>query len=608
MGIINNRRFLAVAFVAVFVFMAASPILPLNAVDKPSDLNIGPHVNRVTFKENSDSNSRILNLRAGTTDIVSAFSNSSVISELEAEPDISVARIPRNGYGHISINCDKYPLNISAFRRAFAYAFDKTRVTAEILNGFSQEHDSVVPYSNSWCIEDDLQYHYYTGQAATGAAILDAAGFTIDPDTGYRLAPDGSPFLVFIECPFESSIAFDVSMIGYDALIALNILANVSLNSFDNIMTRIDNNEDYDMAFYAYDFPSNDVDWLAYTFWGELSDLPNTNPCNFRNATYDSWRDQLLHSTDYEEVYEAAAEMQMILHENVPLVVAYENIYMQAYRTDPYAGHIEDLGRGIAGTWTLRNIHRFDGFPEDWILIETDDIPDTFNIYRASTFYEESIITELFPRLYLRGPDLQPWPHLAEHLLIETHRDNPSVPKDYTRFKVDIVQNATWSDGAALTAEDVVFTFKYAFESGVHGNPAAASLTDLVAVYAPTPYRVVFEFRTESFWHFSSFAYNYIIPRHIFNNVDGIGYEGWNTWDPVINSTHPFVTAGPFELTMYIPDDRIEITSNPDFWYYPQERVTAMAAPLFNAALVLLVGGVGAAVVTLNILIRRKSS
>ncbi|MHA2045366.1 MAG: ABC transporter substrate-binding protein, partial [Candidatus Thorarchaeota archaeon] len=77
---------------------------------------------------------------------------------LDADPDISIFSALRNGYGHITINCRDYPLNISAFRRAFAFAFDKTRVTAEIMDGFSQEHDSLVPYPNSWSIEDDMPY------------------------------------------------------------------------------------------------------------------------------------------------------------------------------------------------------------------------------------------------------------------------------------------------------------------------------------------------------------------------------------------------------------------------------------------------------------------
>jgi ABC-type transport system substrate-binding protein len=608
MGTVCKQRLLAVTFVALFVFMAVSPVLPVDSMDVPSDLNVGPYVDKVVYEVIQGQDQRILSLLNREVDFIGDFVNPSFVSILEAAEHISIANTLRNGYGHITINCDKYPLNITAFRRAFAYAFDKTRVRAEILDGFSQEHDSVVPYSNSWCIEDDLPYHYYTGQVTTGAAILDAAGFTFDPDYGYRSTPDGSHLNITIAYPSESpNVARRVAQIGVDALTNLDIEASVQPVNFDILMTWIDNNEAYDMAFYAFDFPSDDVDWLAYIFWGELADIPNYNPCNFRNTTYDSWRNQLLHSIDYEEIYEAAAAMQMILHENVPLVVAYVNFSIWAYNNEIFTGHILDLGRGMPGTWTLRNIQRNDGYPGGTVRIAIDE-PETFNIYLASNIFESSINTELWPRLYLAGPDLQPWPYLAEHLLIETHQDNPNVPEDHTRFTVDIVQNATWSDGTPLIAEDVVFTFKYAFESGVHGNPVGLGLTDLVNVYAPTSYRVVFEFRTESYWHFSDFAYNYIIPKHIFNNVDGIGYEGWNTWNPVFNSTHPFVTAGPFELTWSEIGEFYEITSNPDFWYYPQERVTALAAPLFNAALVLSVGGVGAAVVTLNILIRRKSS
>jgi ABC-type transport system substrate-binding protein len=171
--------------------------------------------------------------------------------------------------------------------------------------------------------------------------------------------------------------------------------------------------------------------------------------------------------------------------------------------------------------------------------------------------------------LFRQGPDLNPWPDLAENMVTETHSDNSAVPDGHTRFTIDIIKNATWSDGVPLTAADVAFTFNYQFESGEYGNPAAIDYAELYAVYTPNPFRVVLEFSTESYWHFSNFAYDYIIPEHIFNDETGIGYEGWNTWNPVFNSSAPHVTCGPFRFEDYEDNEFYELLYNPLFHYSP---------------------------------------
>ncbi len=590
--------------------MSVSPVINVGATDFPSDLNVGPYVDRVLYKVITTEAQRVLALQNDEVDIIARVIDPAYLPTLQASADVSLAWTLRNGYGHFTFNCRKYPLNISAFRRAFAYAFDKTRVTSEIFAGLSQEHDSVVPYVNGWCIEDDLPYNYYTAQVALGNQILDNAGFTIDSESGDRFAPDNSHINITIYYPSISPvIAAGVAQIGVDAFTDLGIEALAVPINFDTMLSGIGNNSDYEMVFYAYDFQDYGADWLAETFWGELAYVPYENPSNFRNATYDSWRNQLLYSTEYDDVYEAAAAMQLILHENVPMVVAYQNIFLQAYRNDLFTGHVEDVGRGIEGTWTLRNIHRIDEAPGGTVKIAIAEEPDAFNIFVDSNSFASSMMAELWPSLYLRGPDLRPCPYLVEHLLTETHSDNLSIQRGRTRFTIDIVQNATWNDGTPITAEDVAFSFKYSFESGVHGNPASDSLTNLVAAYAPTTYRAVFEFDTETYWHFSKFAYNYIIPKHIFNDVNGIGYDGWDSWDSVFYNASLNMGSGPFTFSDYALGEFWEFETNPDFCYYPEEQVTALVHLLFSnhvfqfsevgVITVLLVGG--------TILNRRKS-
>jgi ABC-type transport system substrate-binding protein len=616
----RTKRLVAFTLAAAFLFMAVSPGLAV-AVDVPADLNVGPYVDTLVYKVIANQDQRILALQAGEIEMDNSFFDPVHLPTLSADPDVDIFSALRNGYGHITINCRDAPLNESVLRRAFAFAYDKTAVTVDIMDGFSQEHDSLVPFPNGWCVEDQFTYHYYTDQSDIGNDLLDASGmFDVDPGTGFRTYK-GQPFDIQIEYASSSpEIAGGTAQIGVDALRRLHIDAETRAADFNEYISRLDSHGDYDMVFYALNFYSNDVDWLAYEYWSEYADVEYQNPTNFANATYDGLRNQLLYGTSYEEVYAAAKAMQEILQYNVPRLVVYENTYMQGYRNDQFTGHVGDLGRYISGPWTMRKIHKIDGTFGGTVPIAISEEPDSFNIYVTNSAYSAAILSELWPSLYGFAPDLNPWPDLAESMLTETHADNAAVPEGHTRFTVDIIQNATWSDGEQITADDVAFSLTYAYESAQYGNPAGSDIGDLAAAYAPTPFRAVIEFNTESYWHFSNFAYDTIIPEHIFNDDTGIGYQGWNTWNPVFDPAEPNVNCGPYTFSDYEAGEFYELSYNPDFYYCPEHTTattttttstttTTTTAATFDATLAIVAGAVGAAVVILVggfVLLRQK--
>jgi len=516
----------------------------------------------------SGQDERVLAIQASTIQMDYSFFDPVHYATLDADPDIDIYTATRNGYGHLTINCRDPPLNETVLRRAFAFAFDKTRLTAEMLDGWGREHDSLVPYPSCWCIEDELPWHYYTAEPEIGNALLNASGlFPYGPD-GWRTYKGQPIEPIEVEAPLcAECITVVIPTYAVDALLSLDIPA-VKKNALPNdYLSRLDNHEAYDMVYFAYNFYGNDITELADRYYSANADREGLNPSNFKNATFDNCLPQFWNGTTYDEVYNASRWMQRILHEQVPLLVVYENTYNQVYRTGEFTGHVPDFRRYVTGPWTMRKIHRLDNTLGGLVTVALPNEPDSFNFYATESAYSVPFSEEFWPSLYSYDPNLKPWPYLAESLVIETHADNPSVPSGHTLFTVDIIQNATWSDGVPLTANDVAFTFTYLFESALTGNQVEPSLGALEAAYAPTPYRVVFEFNSESYWHFNHFAFQYIIPLHIFNNVSGIGYAGWEDWNPVFNLEDPLVTAGPFILTDFERGEFYELTYNPDFAY-----------------------------------------
>jgi ABC-type transport system substrate-binding protein len=597
-----ERRIIAGAFIVVFVFMAVSPALLTDAVDVSSNINVGPYVDKVVFKVIPDRDQMSLALMSGEIDLATRhLLPANLASGLEENPDISIYRALRNGYGHITINCGKYPLNISGFRRAFAYAFDKERVRVEIFEGESQLHDSVVPYVQKWCIEDDFPYHYYTARPDIGNQILDDLGFDIHPVTGYRTAPDGSPFRVEILWPsISEEVAGPSAHLGVDVLHSLHIDAEAQAVDFSIILGLVDNHEDYDMAFWGYAWYWNDPLWLT-DYWSEYVDVHTRNPSNFENASYDLLCEELLTCMTESEAMDIVADMQLILHENVPLLVVYENIYVQAYRNDVFTGHVPDVNRYIAGPWTLRKIHRIDGEPGGTVNVGYHLYFNTFNIFRPFSAGLVNIL--VWPSLYEIGPDLNLVPSLAENLIMETHSDNEDVFEGNTRFTIDIIQNATWSDGTPITATDVAGTYTYLYETAEYGNPGSVLLGEFVSAYAPTTYRAIIEFNSESMWHMNSIALGGVLPAHIFDDEGEVTPARWNFWNPVFDLDEPYVTCGPFVVTDFEVGEFCELTANPLFPYYPEfddpTTTTTTTPPIttdpFNFSLALTGGAVGAA-------------
>ena len=526
---------------------------------------------------------RALAILNGELEMDTSFFDPVHLPTFNDNPNISVYNASRNGYGMIVINCEKYPLSISGLRRAIAYAFDKEEVITIHLDGFGNTLDSVVPRCNGWCVEDEFPYHYYTAQPDIGNQILDDLNFTIDAETGYRVAPDGSPFDINLQ--YSSGCGGPVSRFAmFEALEALHINYTGSyFGDYLEFIETINSHGDYDMFHWSRNFDSNNLEWLVDEFGSENAEVYGKNPCNFRNTTFDSWIDQLLTGNTYEEVYEAASEMQKILHYNVPNIIAYESTYMQAYRNDRFTGYVPDLHRYIPGLWTMRKIHHLDGSMGGTVAVSIQEALNSFNVLLAESSYSEVILEELYSSLYQAGPNGAPIQDLATSLLIETHEDNPEVNSGHTRFTIDLIRNATWIDGMPLTADDVAFTLNY-LQQLVPDEKIVVwdwDLSHLYSIFNPTTYQVVVEFLTESYWNFEEFAYLKILPKHICTSEIYQETQWWN-WNPGFNDEHPLVTSGPFKLSDFEEGEYYELSRNSDYYYRDESLGTATTSTTTN--------------------------
>jgi len=132
---------------------------------------------------------------------------------------------------------------------------------------------------------------------------------------------------------------------------------------------------------------------------------------------------------------------------------------------------------------------------------------------------------------------------------------------------VFVLREARWSDGRPLTAEDVVFTFRYIMKHGWHWK----RVSGIKDVYALDNRTVVFELRRPQPFFLESIASTvFIIPKHVWEDVD-------NPYS--FTSPEAYVGSGPYVLESYSPGRGYELKPNPHFWG-PKPKYELEIAPL----------------------------
>ena len=570
---LKPQSFLRILTLFTIAILMLSNVNTISAVPgETENLCSGPYVDKVMYQIYENENTAVLELQGSGVDAIHYSVSSSYVSTLEADPDIEVHTIPEDQYACIDINCQEYPLNITGLRQAFAYAFDKTDLVSDLGLGSAFEHDSVLPAKDELCIEEDLPFHYYSNQSEIGNQILDNLNFVIDGGTGWRLAPDGNPFVVDIIYLGSDTASTTVMENAVDTLYSLRVESNPIAMELYEFVPAVANHADHGMAINAFFGNVRDLDWILDNYHSSTSSAYYMNPSGYENDTFDTLAEETLDADTYVEFLDAVTEIQEHLHESVPVLVLYHEIEHQAYKTSDFAGYVDDDWWGIPGHWTNVKVHQSTGSVFGGIFkIAISHFPTTFNIFnlgvKGANILEQTIVNNLYSSLYKKGPDGTMYPDLAKTILVETHSTNSMVPVGQTWVTFDIREDAVWSDGEPLNAEDVAFTFNYIEESKIYGNPIGFIYGWGDAFFAAYPLEgngVRVALNGNSYYHIQQLLEVKIIPEHIFNDATGIGYAGWDDWDPVISLTDPHVTCGPF----YVSSDdlvSLELTRNMDY-------------------------------------------
>jgi len=192
--------------------------------------------------------------------------------------------------------------------------------------------------------------------------------------------------------------------------------------------------------------------------------------------------------------------------------------------------------------------------------------PKTFNVWEAHEVPSHGLGILMWEPLV----DIDPWtgktyPRLAKEI---------KVGKDGLQYAIKLRQGLVWSDGAPLTADDVVFTFNKIIKEG-YGN---SSTRDTLSVKGEFPevsklddYTIHFKTR-EPFAPFLHSVHNVpIAPRHALAQIVAKPMEAFHEFWDINCRPSDLVVSGPFKLERYVPGQRIELARNENYSFVDRQ-------------------------------------
>lgn len=208
--------------------------------------------------------------------------------------------------------------------------------------------------------------------------------------------------------------------------------------------------------------------------------------------------------------------------------------------------------------------------------------PASLDPQKYQTHYEANIILDLFEGLLTYDPMAKPVPGVAQSW---------TTSADGRTWTFNLKPQLSWSDGAPLTADDVVFTFRrlltpataaqyaqlfYIVENGREVNTGAAP-PEKLGVQATNATTVVFKLNTPAPYlpELLANAFAGILPRHVVEKKSADWVKPGS-----------MVSNGAYMLRTWAAQDKIEMVRNPKFHdaanvridkvtYYPTENITS---------------------------------
>jgi len=174
--------------------------------------------------------------------------------------------------------------------------------------------------------------------------------------------------------------------------------------------------------------------------------------------------------------------------------------------------------------------------------------PDTLNPLTTYSTEAEEVLQLVYDKLLGYGLDLKPEPELASSF---------AYSSDGKSITFHLQPNAKWSDGQAVTSDDVKYTYEEIHKDSL--GQYAQWLTDLLGVDTPDAATAVINFSKPQ--AFNPGLTIPILPKHIWSSMSAKAIGTFTNDTPV--------GSGPFTLTAWKKGETVTLDRSSSFWGTP---------------------------------------
>jgi ABC-type transport system substrate-binding protein len=515
-------------------------------------------VDRITFivYPSEDIAQALLSLQSGAIYSYDERIPYQSVPELEANPAIEVTSELGKIYRQFTLNCARFPTNITGYRRALAHSLNKYAVVANARGGFAQVMDNPIPLAfDFWTYENQMTSHFYHEDIISANATLDAAHIIDTPDSphpGWRYydadmsgswtvgdkrgdveAPDGLKIDLIVSAGYDPAI--QSCLVQVAGMEKCGLQGEVVERCFDCLISCI--GEDcyaFNLGCFSWSIDPPGDPLLLYEMFHSESGT-NSFFYKYNNSEFDNNCTQFLGASTCLEARNWAWNCCRILMEEMPMIVCYNDEYTHAYRTDIWEGYVPQYGINRMGgnPYTFQQIRLketaggpFGCYPTDYVTVLSEGM-DYTNTLRTASGYSHTIFDLIYSRLSRVDP-LDPQSASAPDLAYDWTLTPTSASGDIQegmKYTFSLYENITWQDGTPFTAEDVQYSFVTIHPWGTY---TWKDIDSIYRVDTPDDYTVEIYSNNTGYVTFTEATSIQILPKHIWSLYETMNFS----WDP----------------------------------------------------------------------------
>ncbi|MFW9905976.1 MAG: ABC transporter substrate-binding protein [Candidatus Thorarchaeota archaeon] len=509
-------------------------------------------------------------LQTGEIDAYDEHVLNDYLAALVRDEDVELTFTPSTKYRALTLNCARFPTNITAFRRAMAFGFDKYRYSP-VMFPIGQPQDSYIPLViTEWEVESALTEHFYETDFLSGNASLENAGFKDLDGDGWREYDTNNNGIWDPEIDFDddnyaeghiiqlfttggSDLDIRVCDIMYDGLEYMGIRSEVIIMN-DSLIEDVFAGNHW-VVCWTESVPVVNPAKVLYNRFrtGAQWNRDPNNLYHFSNSTIDTILDSMVNATSLEEVKQYAREASILLAFEQPQITVFSEVDIGAHRNDKFEGFFEATGIGVThgANWAVAtqvHLNESLGGPYGGVFNYClSGNVSTWNPYLQLTAYEATVFQYIYEPLWNFDPlTWDPIPGLAYDWDIEPTTTNGDI-LDGQKFTFYLYENETWHDGEPFKAADVNHSMHMWITSPFY----PPELEDIYKVEIPDDYTIEFFTNKTGYFEWADTTAFYITPIHIWKNIENV-----SAYSP---PTAEVIGTGPYKLDAWTPGESIRL-------------------------------------------------